>query len=162
MTDKIIELFAEDARKRGQKLTDSQGKLNRKILGSIVFQNSEKLALLESVIHPALHAETEKRIAENPEQSFVINAALLHKMPLIRQCNLVLYIDAPCFIRFIRVLKRDKLPFKRIAERFYAQRKIFTKCKNQNADIYRVGNWGTKKRLKDKIEAVLRVHTQKG
>ena len=160
--DQVMKLFAQDARSRGLELTDSRGKLNRKNLGRIVFQDPEKLSLLESIIHPALNAETGKLIAENPDRSFVINAALLHKMPLIKRCNLVLYIDAPALIRFIRVRKRDKLPFKRIAERFSAQKEIFTKCKNQNADIYIVGNSGTKKRLKNKIEAVLRVHTQKG
>ena len=160
--DQIMKLFAQDARSRGLELTDGRGKLNRKNLGCIVFQNPEKLALLESVIHPALNAEAEKLIAENPDRKFVINAALLHKMPLIKRCNLVLYIDAPALIRFIRVRKRDKLPFKRIAERFSAQKEIFAKCKNQNADIYRVGNSGTKKRLKNKIKAVLRVHTEKG
>ena len=157
---------ADILREKGFVILDADvmahGKLNRKNLGRIVFQDPEKLSLLESVIHPALNAETEKLITENPEQRFVINAALLHKMPLIKRCNLVLYIDAPALIRFIRVRKRDKLPFKRIAERFSAQKEIFAKCKNQNADIYRVGNSGTKKRLKNKIEAVLRVHTEKG
>ena len=160
--DRIIKLFTQDARRHGLELTDSRGKLNRKNLGGIVFQNPEKLSLLESVIHPALNAEAEKLIAENPDRKFVINAALLHKMPLIKRCNLVLYIDAPALIRFIRVRKRDKLPFKRIAERFSAQKEIFTKCKNQNADIYRVRNCGTKERLQAKIEAVLQLSVHKG
>lgn len=160
--DQIISLFTPDAQSRGLKLTGSQGKLDRKVLGGIVFQNPEKLALLESVIHPALNAEMEHLIAENPGKKFVVNAALLHKMPLIKRCSLVLYIDAPALIRFIRVRRRDNLPFKRIAERFSAQKEIFTKCKNRNADIYRVGNSGTKRRLKNKIEDVLRVYTEKG
>ncbi|WP_428770617.1 dephospho-CoA kinase [Treponema sp. HNW] len=160
--DRIIHLFSEDARRLDLELTDSRENLNRKNLGRIVFQNPEKLSLLESLVHPAVNAEAEKHITENPGQSFVINAALLHKMPLIKQCNLILYIDAPALIRLIRVRKRDKLAFKHIAERFSAQKEIFTKCKNRNADIYRVGNSGTKKRLKKKIEAVLRVYTKKG
>ena len=155
LTADIVRLFYEDARRLNIALTDETGMLDRKKLAFIVFKDAQKLSLLENLIHPHVNAEIEKQIADFPEQSFVINAALLHKTPVIKRCDFILYIDAPIVIRLLRARKRDGLPLKRIAERFLAQRQIFAKCKKQNADIYRVGNSSSKERLENNLEAVL-------
>ncbi|MGI5173698.1 dephospho-CoA kinase [Treponema sp. OMZ 840] len=158
----IIALFENDAQEAGIGLTHTDGSIHRKHLGQIVFHDRQKLIKLEHFVHPLVEAEIRKAVAEKPDTSFIVNAALLYKIPIVRDCDCILYISAPFFIRFMRVKKRDNLHFKYIIERFYAQRQIFTKCKKQNADIYRVGNCGTKKRLQEKIEAVLQSSIYKG
>ena len=160
--DRICKLFAHDAQKALIPLIDGEGNILRKNLARIVFRDPQKLALLENLIHPAVNDIIEKRIAASSSESFVVNAALLYNIKVIKKCDCILYIDAPFFIRFMRVKKRDKLNALRIIERFFAQRQIFAKCKNQNADIYRVRNCGTKERLQAKIEAVLQLSVHKG
>lgn len=153
--EKIISLFANEARTRNIRLTNEDGSINRHNLGIIVFANKQNLHAHEAIVHPQINHLIEYHLNSHPNTSYVINAAILYKFSIITQCDCVIFIDAPYLVRLKRVKKRNNMPIMHIFKRFFAQIKIFDKCKKLNADIYRVENSKTKKSLEHKIEKIL-------
>ncbi|MEK6589819.1 MAG: dephospho-CoA kinase [Nitrospinota bacterium] len=70
----IVEFFGRD-------VLNNDGKINRKKLGEIVFNNPVKKKRLEEIVHPVVIEEENRRIKEykkiNPDAIVVIDAALL-------------------------------------------------------------------------------------
>ena len=65
----------------------------------------------------------------------VINAALLYKTPkILRQCQKIIYIDAPLIVRAIRIRRRDKLPLLQIFRRIKSQRGLYEQYKKFAAE----------------------------
>ena len=89
--DRICKLFAHDAQKALIPLIDGEGNILRKNLARIVFRDPQKLALLENLIHPAVNDIIEKRIAASSSESFVVNAALLYNIKVIKKCDCILH-----------------------------------------------------------------------
>ena len=85
--EKIIERFAEEAKKRGLSLMNEDGSVNRRALGEVVFSSPQLLQAHEAIVYP----ETERIIREFIEEKqkdssipgVVINAAVLYKTPEI-------------------------------------------------------------------------------
>jgi dephospho-CoA kinase len=71
---KIVEFFGRD-------VLNNDGKINRKKLGEIVFNDPAKKKRLEEIVHPVVIEEENRRIEEykkiNPDAIVVIDAALL-------------------------------------------------------------------------------------
>lgn len=98
--DKIIEVFGND-------ILDVEGKINRKILGSIVFKDKEKLSVLNSIVHPNVKKyivdEITKIQSAYDESLIFIEAALLIEDHYEAICDYLWYIYADKEIRFQRV-----------------------------------------------------------
>ena len=80
-------------------------------------------------------------------RGLVINAALLYKTPsLLRQCQKIIYVDAPLFVRAWRIRRRDRLPLSQIIRRIKSQKGLLQEYQRFAADygieIVRVWNWG--------------------
>ncbi len=154
--EKIIDSFGRD-------ILDGQGNIDRRILGSIVANSPEKLNRLEEIIHPRARALVQDWIKSQSNKNLVINAALLHESGLEDQLSFILLIQAPLILRALRIRRRDKLPFKLIFSRFYAQRNFFAQYFSLHTDIYRVKNWAfpgfsrkaQEKRLKKRLKTIL-------
>lgn len=102
--EKLISLF-------GKEILNEDGSVNRRALSSIVFNNSEKLSLLEGVTHPWMKEET-KRESEAIEKSgkiAVINAAILERMGLVELCDMVIVVLSDYEKRLERAIKRDNI-----------------------------------------------------
>ena len=69
--------------------------------------------------------------------------------------DLILYVDSPAILRFIRAKRRDGMKTKQILARFKMQHNLFAKYKNANADIRRVWNIGSREQLEKKIDCFL-------
>ncbi len=137
----VLEQFEKKAQTKGISLANKDNTINRANLGRIVFSNKEDLQILESIVYPPLTRKIQSFIESNTEQPVVINAAALHKTPeLLAKCSFFLYIHAHPLIRFLRVRKRNKMPFLQIFQRFFAQNQLYTQYLKKNVDIYRVGN----------------------
>lgn len=91
----------------GKEVLLSDGTLNRKKLGEIVFNNSEKLEVLNKITHKRVQEEIEARIFKNPDKLIVIDAPLLHKISTITMCDQVVLITAPEDILIKRIVERD-------------------------------------------------------
>ena len=126
----------------GEDIQNSDGSVNRRLLGKKVFGKEKELAALEAIVHPEANRLTMEWIEAENRKNCVINAALLHKSAVFRQLDGVILVNAPLFVRLIRAKKRDRLPWLVIIKRFWSQRHFFVQYLAGNADTYRVENPG--------------------
>jgi dephospho-CoA kinase len=136
-------------------LTD--GTIDRRRLGSIVFSSSEALSRLEAIVHPEMIAMVREEIAAVDPKRIAVNAAILFKMGLDSLCDLVLWVEAPILQRFRRARRRDSLPILQIVKRLYTQRGMKPQSSRRDVDIHTVRNSGNRKELRRRIAAVLSV-----
>lgn len=125
----------------GKHILTPENSINRKILGALVFSSRERLKLLESLIHPRMRTDVIHALSQRPEVRYVINAAILFRLGLDRLCDVIVWVDAPWFMRLIRGLNRDHLGLLKTLPRVFANRQKL-KLNNSKADILRVRNLG--------------------
>ena len=77
--------------------------IDRKILGSIVFSDKEKLKLLNNITHPLIHKEIKNLITKCNNQLIIIEAALLLDTSLRTLCDVLWYVYADKNIRLERL-----------------------------------------------------------
>jgi dephospho-CoA kinase len=157
----ILDAFSPIADKKGVRLL-IDGKIDRRALGAILFNDDVALKKHEEIIHPEVSRIFEAFIAEHSGLPVALNATLLYKVPLYAQCQAVLYVDSPRILRYFRIKKRNKLKTKEIFARFRSQSHIFSQYYAKNADMYRVWNIGTLGGLEKKIDRFLRYCDKKG
>ena len=91
----------------GEEILNEEGRVDRKVLGKIVFSDKEKLETLNGISHPWMRRQVIE-FTQAHETCF-INCALLESMDLVKYCHEILYFWAPLQIRLERAVKRDKL-----------------------------------------------------
>ena len=91
--------------------------IDRKALGAIVFGNPEKLALLESIIHPAVISRVKNELSCNCAPFAVIDAPLLIESGLHKLCNSVWLVTARDDIRLARIMSRDGISIETARQR---------------------------------------------
>ncbi len=153
--DSVVAAFASTAHSRGIILLNEDGTIHRRALGSLIFSDPALLALHESIIYPRINQLLNFFIDTHSGKGVVINAALLHKSPILERCTFVIFIDSWVVFRFFRALRRDKLPFNQIIDRFSAQKHLFAQYLSKNVDIQRVYNRGSIRALERKLEKLL-------
>ena len=96
---RIIAAFGEEAYQNGE--------YNRAYIAQIVFNNSEKLAILNGIVHPAL-AEYFKQWAKAQTSPYVLKeAAILFESGSYKDCDYIITVTAPEEVRIARVMARD-------------------------------------------------------
>ncbi len=100
-TERLVSAFGEAI------LTD--GKVDRKKLGPLVFSSSEKLETLNSITHPWMVEETLRRCRgiEKEGRIAVINAAILESMGFVPYCSEIIYVMSPLEKRIERAALRN-------------------------------------------------------
>ena len=97
--ERIIAAFGEEAYQNGE--------YNRAYIAQIVFNNSEKLAILNGIVHPAL-AEYFKQWAKAQTSPYVLKeAAILFESGSYKDCDYIITVTAPEEVRIARVMARD-------------------------------------------------------
>ena len=126
--DRILDTFTPYAEKKQLKLARTDGSIDRRALGKLLFSIPELLEVQESIVYPIIIKQIEDFIATHDKT--VINATVLYKTPeLLERCEKVLYVTAPVFKRLFRARRRDKQPYTQIAQRFFVQRTLLNKYK---------------------------------
>lgn len=96
--------------------------LNREKLSKIVFENPEKLKLLNAIIHPAVKKHFQKWVLNHKNAPFVIyEAAILFESGSYKNCDLIITVTAPLESRIQRVIQRDKTTRELVLKRINAQ-----------------------------------------
>ncbi|MBP9098322.1 MAG: dephospho-CoA kinase [Ferruginibacter sp.] len=120
LQQKIIENFGPEVYENKQ--------LNRTKLASLVFNDPQKLALLNTLVHPATIADAEnwmKNIGHENNSSeipFAIKeAALLFESGAQKNLDYVIGVNAPYKLRLQRAMKRDKLTKEAVESRLNKQ-----------------------------------------
>lgn len=97
--EKIITAFGEEAYQNGE--------YNRAYIAQIVFNNSEKLAILNGIVHPAL-AKYFNQWAKKQTSPYVLKeAAILFESGSYKDCDYIITVTAPEEVRIARVMARD-------------------------------------------------------
>lgn len=130
--------LAEIAEKFGNDILDENGELKRRALGDIVFNDEEKLKILNAVTHKYILEETVKIINENIDGNVVLDAPLLFEAGLDAYCDKTVAVLSDRKVRIQRLVKRDNLTSEQIEARinsqpeddFYIQRCDFTVYNN--------------------------------
>ena len=92
----------------GKAVYDANGHLDRPFLSSFVFHQPEKLALLNSLVHPRVKVDFDGWVAAQVNAPYLLKeAALMFESKAHQQVNRVITVSAPLEIRLARVLQRD-------------------------------------------------------
>ncbi len=112
---KITEIFGTD-------IIDSNNKLIREKLASIVFNESEKLKLLNGIVHPAVKKHFENWMLQHQKYPFIIKeAAILFESGSYKDCDYIITIASPLETRINRVLQRDSTTKEKVLQRINNQ-----------------------------------------
>lgn len=100
---RVVEAF-------GPEVLAGDGTLKRKVLGSIVFGDKEKLALLNSILHPLMEDEMEKQSKELSARGHVVlSAAILFEAGWERLVEKVIVTSVDEKTQVARLMDRDGL-----------------------------------------------------
>ena len=118
---KIISAF-------GQEILDENDNISKEKLAKIVFTNSEKLQLLNSIIHPEVKKDFTEWIKKQNKPFVIKEAAILFESGSYKDCDIIITITAPIEERINRVMKRDKT----------TREKVLDRISNQWSDVQRI------------------------
>lgn len=99
----------------------TDGTLNRAYISSIVFQNKEKLALLNSLVHPATIRAAEKWMQQQQAAYAIKEAALIFESGSQNGLDLVIGVYAPKSLRILRTMQRDTISRDEVLKRMSNQ-----------------------------------------
>ncbi|WP_333908097.1 dephospho-CoA kinase [Tenacibaculum finnmarkense] len=111
---KLIAEFGEDVYKNKQ--------LNKPFLADIVFNDKDKLAILNAIVHPVVNNHFKDFILKNTNKNYILyeNAILFENGSNIF-CDKIITVIAPENIRIERVLKRDNTTIDAVKSRINNQ-----------------------------------------
>jgi len=85
-------------------------RVNKKVLGDIIFSNLSDKIFLEKLIHPILHQERDLFIQQNINHSLIaLDVPLLFETKLHKICDFIFLVNAKNEIQMSRVLKRKNM-----------------------------------------------------
>ena len=140
----------------GENIKNLDGSLNRKALGNIVFNDDQKLVLLNGLTHPKIKEKILNKINEirNIGKSLVvIDAALLIEGGYLDILDKLIVITCKESIQISRVQLRDNLTKEQAISRMNSQMSQDEKIKYAD---YIIDNSGDTNNLKHKAEELIR------
>lgn len=102
LLDRVVERF-------GPGILDASGALDRKALGTIVFNDPGELATLEAITHPAVIDEVRRRIAAATADVVVNEAIRLVESGMVNEVDVRWLVDAEPEVRLRRLMARNSL-----------------------------------------------------
>ncbi|WP_313360481.1 dephospho-CoA kinase [Empedobacter sp.] len=138
---KIIAAFGEEAY--------NENGLNKPYLSKQVFQNNEKLKLLNSIVHPAVFQDFENWKKAQKSDIVMKEAAILIESGSYKDCDVVISVVVDIETRIARTIERDGL----------SREEILARINNQISDEERIAksdfiidNNGDLAHLKNEVE----------
>lgn len=147
LTKEILEIFGKDVLVKG--------KIDRKLVGQILFKDKTKRLTLESIIHPLVYKDIFNTLDKNPNENYLINIPLLKQSELLDRIDSILWIKSPLLLRIFRAYKRDNYGFFTLFRRIITQKKLSVKHLKTTVDIYYIDNSCFSIRLNYKLDLIL-------
>lgn len=120
------------------------GKLKRKLVGKLVFEDESKLNRLNKIVHPRMVASIIDAIEEARDKKrypiIALDAALIFELNLEHMFDEIVVVAAKMKHRIARISERDGLSEKEIRERIARQIPIEDKCQWSNLVIHNNGD----------------------
>lgn len=112
--DEIVSAFGKD-------ILNSDKTINRKALGNIVFNDSQKLSILNKITHSKITQRVKDEIAKASCKCVVIGAPLLIEAGLDAIADKVWVVTADTEVRIERIMNRDGISRQEVLSRFSKQ-----------------------------------------
>ena len=112
--DEIVSAFGKD-------ILNSDNTINRKALGNIVFNDSQKLSILNKITHSKITQRVKDEIAKASCKCVVIDAPLLIEAGLDAIADKVWVVTADTEVRIERIMNRDGISRQEVLSRFSKQ-----------------------------------------
>ena len=110
----------------GEEVYNSQG-LNREYLAKIVFNNKDKLNILNSIVHPVVAKDFDDWVNNQNAEIVVKEAAILFESGSYKTCDVNVAVSADLEERIKRVQKRDGV----------TREQVLSRINNQWSDLQR-------------------------
>ncbi|MGL4989033.1 MAG: dephospho-CoA kinase [Cetobacterium sp.] len=130
------------------------GNIDRKLLKRKVFNNPEKLKLLNEIIHPKVLNIYKKSYQDNMSKNEIIifDVPLLFEVGLNKYCNKIIVVDIDSTLQHERIKLRDRIDEELIKKIISTQ--ISREERNFKADII-IENNGTIDELEIKVKKII-------
>jgi dephospho-CoA kinase len=122
---KIVDTFGED-------ILYPDGEIDRKKLGEIIFNSSQKKLMLNSIVHPEVFSETArmiKELSENPSSIIILDVPLLIESGMNKGIEDVMLVYTPESIQLARLMQRDGIDKEAAMAKIRSQMPIDEKLK---------------------------------
>ena len=147
---RVVETFGSD-------ILDIDQTINRRKLGDIVFCDSERRNLLNSLVHPSVRAEISRRIAELEQNLqtgiIIVDAALMVETGSYKMYDFLIVVTCDPALQLARIMNRDGLGVDEARARIAAQLPAEQKVKLAD---YTIDTSGTLRQTREQIEAIYR------
>lgn len=111
---KVIPLFGDDILENG--------KIDRKKIAALVFQDPEKLKKYNAIIHPEVYLHFQNWVKQHANYPLVVKeAAILFESGSYKDCDKIILVTAPKENRIQRVMKRDAATREAVEQRMSHQ-----------------------------------------
>jgi dephospho-CoA kinase len=128
--------------------------LNREKLAHIVFNNPEKLKVLNQIIHPAVKKHFDNWLKDHQEFPYVVKeAAILFESGSYMDCDKIITVSTPLETRIKRVLERDSTTREAVLNRIQNQ---WTDAQRIAKSDYVIYN-NTVNEAKEQVENILKL-----
>lgn len=94
--EKVLRVFPE---------VDRDGSIDREKLAQIVFQDKEKLEILNRITHPGTVAEIQQRIENNSKKLIIVESALLVGSGIEKKCDELWFVYCEKEVRIHRLME---------------------------------------------------------
>ncbi|MBU6141163.1 MAG: dephospho-CoA kinase [Proteobacteria bacterium] len=154
---KLLELDQStiDAVKKNFPESFVEKKIDRKILGKIVFSDVKQLKILEKILHPQVRASCQKflrKASEDKKEMAVLNIPLLLETGHYK-CDYIIAVSAPISIRKQRFLARSKSANVKIFNQICAKQISDTEREKKAAFV--INNGGSKGDVSRRVKAII-------
>lgn len=127
---KVIQAF-------GNSILNTSGTIDRKKLAALVFEDEKKLALLNSIIHPALAVHYSEWLSSKEKYSVVVKeAAILFESGSYKGMDKIVSVYAPQELRIKRAMQRTNASRSEIMSRIKKQLPEKEKMKRSDFVLY--------------------------
>lgn len=128
--------------------------LNKEYLAKVVFNNNKKLALLNSIVHPAVKQDYMNWVQEHQETTYSLKeAALLFESNSYKSLHKVIVVTSPIETRIERIMQRDHVKKEDILKRIQNQTTDRERMSKADWIIYNDGKHSL-------IEQTLEIHQE--
>lgn len=130
LVSQIKALFGENAYEENE--------LNRKYIATQVFENKEKLAQLNALVHPKVKEHFQNFVKNSKADCLVYESAILFESKSYKNCDYIINVTANFDDKIERIKKRDNISEKEILNRMNNQ--ISDEERNKRSDFVIVNN----------------------
>ena len=138
----------------GESILDTEGSINRKALGRIVFNDKKLLAKLNKIIHPFVIRTIRDRIKASRGETLIIDAPLICEAGILGLMDILIVVKASRKNQVKRCIKKFHMGEKDVCKRIACQMPLSEKV--GKAD-YVIDNDGTKMRTLIQVKQVWQI-----